>query len=226
MSYLVEMLVVEMYVALMSVGQKSRHLINNNNNFRPHTRIQPPQPPMWPVPRTRSGGGMSDFQPSPYLDYSDNNADYMSFDQQKGETLPPPPEKVEEAFETIKEYLKNPDSIEDVPGTTNTKNLSTPSPKTTTTTTTTTTSSTTTAQPKSASTPLTTTTTTTTQMLTSSEKRKSSHRKKPLSSFDNDTETDVTLRTVFNNYGVAQENIGFILDASYSLMVTGLLLLW
>jgi hypothetical protein len=36
----------------------------------------------------------------------------------------------------------------------------------------------------------------------------------------------VTLRTVFNNYGVAQENIGFILDASYSLMVTGLLLLW
>jgi hypothetical protein len=122
--------------------------------------------------------------------------------------------------------LKNPDSIEDVPGTTNTKNLSTPSPKTTTTTTTTTTSSTTALPPKSTSTPLTTTTTTTTQMSTSSEKRKSSHRKKPLSSFDNDTETDVTLRTVFNNYGVAQENIGFILDASYCLMVTGLLLLW
>jgi hypothetical protein len=36
----------------------------------------------------------------------------------------------------------------------------------------------------------------------------------------------VTLRAVFNSYGVAQENIGFILDASYCLLVTGMLLLW
>ena len=177
---------------------------------------------MWPIPRTRSG--MSDFQPpSPYLDYSDTNPDYMTFEQQKGETMPPPPERVEEAFETIKEYLKNPDSIEDVPGTTNTKNLSTPSPTTITTTTTT---STTTSTPPQATSTSKSTTTTTQMTTTTSEKRKSSHRKKPLSSFDNDTETDVTLQTVFHNYGVAQENIGFILDASYCLMVTGLLLVW
>ena len=82
-----------------------------------------------------------------------------------------------------------------------------------------------------------TTTTTTTMVVTAaagaesssfttSERKRPSHRKKPLSSFDNDTEADVTLRTVFNNYGVSQEYIGFILDASYCLIVTGMLLLW
>ena len=61
---------------------------------------------------------MGDFQQSPYMDYSDNvpGGDYVSFEAKSdAETLPPPPEKVEKAFQTIKDYLKNPDSIEDVP---------------------------------------------------------------------------------------------------------------
>ena len=190
---------------------------------------------------------MADFQP-PYMDYSDMAAGSDYFDAKSDvDTMPPPSrEKFEEAFQTVKDYMKNPASIEDVPIMMSNKDFPSATPATTTTTTTptpttpspatsttTTTQTTTTTEGKSSAFSSTTPTSTSTLMTSSSasvvatpEKKKSSHRKKPLSSFDNDTEADVTLRTVFNNYGVSQENIGFILDASYCLIVTGTLLLW
>ena len=68
----------------------------NLSTYRPHNRVPAP---MWPVPRTH---GMGEFQQSPYMDYSDNvpGGDYVSFDAKTDtETLPPPPEKVEKAFQ-------------------------------------------------------------------------------------------------------------------------------
>jgi hypothetical protein len=64
--------------------------------FRPLSRLPAP---MWPVPRTQ---GMSDFQPSPYLDYSDvvPAGDYVSFDgKSPGDTMPPPREKFEDVYQ-------------------------------------------------------------------------------------------------------------------------------
>ena len=184
---------------------------------------------------------MPDFQP-PYMDYSDMVAGSDYFDaKNEVDTMPPSREKFVEAFQTVKDYMKNPASIEDVPLMMGNRGFSaaTPAPTTTTpttpslatTTTTTTTTTTSRSTTKSSAMASTTTTSTSTSITSASvagtpEKKKSSHRKKPLSSFDNDTEADVTLRTVFNNYGVSQENIGFILDASYCLIVTGTLLLW
>jgi len=171
-----------------------------------------------------------EYQP-PFVDYQDSNAnDYSNIDT-KSETLPPLPEKLEKAIETVQEYLNHPDSVEDLPGgvgltkqhlsstpkvslPTSTTSLSTTVAASTVTTTTLISSSTT-----SMSAPELSLTTANSRSTQTNNQKKSNHRKKPLSSFDNDTEVDVTLGTVFNSYGVDRENIGFIFDSSYCFLV-------
>lgn len=186
---------------------------------RPH--LSHPRPhhgsrPQWP----RVKAGMADWQP-PYASYDipsmyDTNDYDIAYGQQQQQqeaslTIAPPPKNVEKAFETIQNYLDHPEGSEQSSPaeqkTTTTKRTTTTTKKTTTTTIRTTTEE----EPP---------TTMTTSFVTFPSLANKTRRKKPKSSFDNDTENDVTLRAILGNYGVSQSNVGFILDATYTWLVS------
>ena len=162
---------------------------------------------------------------NPYAPYDEQRitdmygSDYSDIPQRRPtgndlELPPAPPEKVEQAFETIEKYLEDPEKVQKEETETKTTDKLT---TTTTTTISTTSTSTTTTQ-----------TTSTTTMYHEIHTSTKTHHKKPTSSFDNDTEVEqnsVTIGKVLNNYGVAKNHVGFILDATYMFALSVVLLL-
>merc|ERR1712223_851449 len=166
------------------------------------------------------------------------------------QTLEPPPREVEKAVETISNYLNNASLVTDAKGG---QNPLQPPPKgfpsggglqpTITETRKQYTTKRTAASTSSSKTKTTTSTTkrtkTSTDALITTQKKKISDsdaavlpkKKKPTSSFDNDKDTNDgmnngndTIKALLDNYGVSKSNIGFILDATYTWIISLILL--
>lgn len=155
----------------------------------------------WRPPNSQTGY-LGDYSPDYGIPYGSVPVDY--------DTPPPPPEKVQDAIETVKNYFINGDMEENK----DKKERTTTVELTTTTTTTSTTTTTT----------MTYTTEETTTVVMSTPRV---HRNKPTSSFDNDTEQDMTIANILTGYGVpvSHRNIGFILDSVYMIILSVILML-
>ena len=143
------------------------------------------------------------FQPPSSLDYGYENR----------------PKEVEAAIETIKEYMDG-DLITNQPTTSSTTTTTTTTTTKAETTTTTTTSTTTTTGSTSSAAKSSMSSKSSDGMTTATTTTLHPHHKKPTSSFDNDTEDTITIQTYLDNYGVSKPNVGFILDAVYTILIS------
>ncbi len=143
-----------------------------------------------------------------------------------------PPKKLEDAIETIQDYLdgKNLTEVDEEKKIALEDAKNTRSTSAGVATTASTKAKGTTATTTAATTATKTTTMTTTKYLEVQKKSKKATTaavapkpKKPTSSFDNDTDAGVstlTIENVLSNYGVTKPNVGFILDAVYTLLLS------
>ncbi|TRY70404.1 hypothetical protein TCAL_02416 [Tigriopus californicus] len=198
-----------------------------------------PEEPTWPrVPMSRNG--MMDYDYGP-LNIDDGpyggNSPYSINNPYRKQDFPTkaPPKKVEQAIDTVLNYMSGKYNENETETSSEGKKKSSlpeekpPSTTKPTTTRTTTMITSTTTGPKS--TKIISTTATSTPQPTRKglntftvwTKKPGGHRhKKPTSSFDNDSDTPeggITISGMLENYGVAQKNVGFILDGVYTLFM-------
>lgn len=205
-----------------------------------------PEEPSWPrIPMSRNGMVDYDYGPLNIDDgpYGGNSPYSMNNNQYRKQDFPTkaPPKKVEQAIDTVLNYMSGKYNENETESSSEAKKKSSSPEKKQTTTNKPTTALTTTVK-------ITTTTTTTTTTPSRSTKIESTsassmvvptrkglntftlwtrkpgvHRhKKPTSSFDNDSDTPeggITISGMLENYGVAQKNVGFILDGVYTLFM-------